>query len=230
MDAAGRIGRAEAILGHVFSDRSLVESALTHPSYTAEVAGSESYERLEFLGDSVLGLVVAERLYRTYPDAAEGILTRRKIAAVSGDRLTVVAGELGLADLVSFGKGEARSGDRGRASVLENVFEALIGAVYLDAGLDAARNVVLRLLSSVLDLEDIAAEDDPKSRLQEYTQARGAGLPRYKVTLSSGPAHAPEFVVEVWLGERLLGTGTGRSKKEAEKAAASVALEVVDAG
>ncbi|MGB4592262.1 MAG: ribonuclease III [Coriobacteriia bacterium] len=230
MDASARIERAEAALGHVFGDRSLVESALTHPSYTAEVPGSPSYERLEFLGDSVLGLVVAERLYRAYPGAAEGILTRRKIAAVSGDRLALVAGELGLADLVSFGRGEARSGDRGRASLLENVFEALIGAVYLDAGLDAARDVVSRLLSSVLDLEDIAAEDDPKSRLQEYTQARGAGLPEYRVAHSSGPPHAPEFKVEVLLGGRIMGAGTGRSKKEAEKAAASAALEAVDAG
>ncbi|MHB1340247.1 MAG: ribonuclease III [Coriobacteriia bacterium] len=230
MNSGARIASAEALLGHVFGDRSLVVTALTHPSRSAESDDADSYERLEFLGDSVLGLIVAEELFRRFPDAPEGILTRRKIAVVSGERLSAVAAEAGLEPLLMFGKGESRAGVRGRASVLENALEALVGAVYLDAGLEAARGVVVRVLGHVLDLDDIAAEDDPKSSLQEITQARGAGLPLYAVTGSSGPAHSPSFTVEVRLGGRTLGTGTGRSKKEAEKAAAAAALEALAAG
>lgn len=230
MNSRDRIERVEALLGHVFGDRALAIAALTHPSHATETAGAESYERLEFLGDSVLGFIVADELFRHYTESPEGVLTRRKIAVVSGERLAAVAAEAGLEELLLFGKGEARAGTRGRTSVLENALEALVGAVYLDAGLEAARGVVLRLLGHVLSLEDIAAEDDAKSTLQEITQARGDGLPQYVVTESSGPAHAPRFTVEVRLAGHVLGTGSGRSKKEAEKAAARAALEAVEAG
>ncbi|MEN6369527.1 MAG: ribonuclease III [Thermotogota bacterium] len=217
--------RAEELLGHTFRDRALLEAALTHPSLSAEDSKAQSYERLEFLGDSVLGLVVAEELFRRYPEEPEGVLTRRKIASVSGESLAAVGGDLGLAQLVRFGKGEARSADRGRATALENVVEALIGAVYVDAGLEAAREVVLRLLGHEIELPDIATHNDPKSRLQEQTQAIGAGLPEYRVVRATGPAHAPDFTVEVRLGDQVVGTGSGSSKKQAEKAAAAAALE-----
>lgn len=229
MTGSRRLERIQEVLGYRFQDPSLADAALTHPSYEAEHGGSRSYERLEFLGDSVLGHIVAEELFRRYPDAPEGILTRRKIAVVSGERLSAVAAGLGVGDLMRFGKGEARAGERGRASVLENALEALIGAVYVDGGIDAAHDVVLTVLGDVLSLEDIADTGDPKSALQERTQSTGEGLPEYSVVASEGPAHAPSFTVEVRLGGRVLGSGTGHSKKDAEKAAAAAALELLSA-
>ncbi|MCX8007947.1 MAG: ribonuclease III, partial [Coriobacteriia bacterium] len=222
MSRAEDILRAvEETVGYSFADRSLLQAALTHPSYAAEHAGAQDYERLEFLGDAVLGLIVAEALYQALPESNEGDLTRRKIAAVSGARLSRSAEELGLSDAIALGHGEGAHGRRAR-SILENVVEALIGAAYLDGGLAAARTVVFRLLG------DLATPFEPprdsKSALQEYTQAHGLGLPEYRVVDSSGPPHDPRFAVEVFVAGRLVARGSGRSKQQAEKAAASAAL------
>ena len=223
--AADRLARAEEILGYTFSDRTLLDRALTHPSYATEHR-KQSYERLEFLGDSILGFVVAEELFNRYPTAPEGELTKRKIAAVSGMNLANVSESLGLAELVLLGRGENASGGRSRRSLAENIMESLIAAVYLDGGMEQARELALRLLADVLDagLYGVPAED-PKSILQEYTQGSLGKLPSYRVTGSVGEPHNRTFMVEVHVGEQFLGSGSGRSKKEAEKAAASAAIK-----
>ncbi len=225
MTAAGdRLARAQGLLGYAFRDASLLERALTHPSYAAEHRAA-SYERLEFLGDSVLGFIVAEELFRRYPKAPEGELTKRKIAAVSGANLAFVSERMGLDALVALGKGEAASGGRSRTSVAENVFEAALGAVYLDGGIEAAREVALRLLSDALAGGAVTAPaEDPKSVLQEHTQGSLGVLPSYRVTAAEGEPHDRTFTVEVLVDGRALGVGSGRSKKLAEKAAAAAAI------
>ena len=219
-----RLQRAEEVLGHVFADRTLLETALTHPSHAAE-RNVESYERLEFLGDSVLGFVVAEELFRSHPDAPEGVLTNRKASVVTGTQLSAVGEAVGLGDLLRLGKGEAASGKRGRATRLENVFEALIGAVYLDGGLESARGVILRLLGAAIESEiGLVQAGGAKSLLQEYTQGTLGSLPEYRVVSESGDPHDRTFVVDVIVKGAVAGSAEGRSKKEAEKAAATAAL------
>lgn len=217
-----RLSRAERLLGHTFADRTLVRAALTHPSAAAE-RGGPSYERLEFLGDSVLGFLVAEHLFRTLPDADEGELTARKVALVKGALLAEVAHRHGIAELIEYGKGE-RASSRGRATALENALEALVGAVYADAGLRAARRVVQRLFGDLLNAPDLVPEAHPKSLLAEWAQARSAEAPAYRVVATEGPPHARRFTVEAVLGDRVLGTGSGPSKQAAETAAAEAAL------
>lgn len=222
-DPDERLTRAEELLGHWFADRSLLEIALTHPSAVPEVRGAVSNERLEFLGDSVLGFVVAEHLYRRLPEALEGTLTRRKVAVVNGVLLSAVAHDLGLGDLIAYGRGERESA-RGRASALENALEALIGAVYLDAGLERTAAVIRRLFGTLLDRADMAPLQDPKSTLQQLTQSRELGHPTYAVIDSEGPVHAPTFTVAVSVAGELIATAEGHSKQAAEKAAAHRAL------
>lgn len=216
----------EQAIGHRFSDRELLTTALTHPSWAAEHAGMRDYERLEFLGDAVLGLVVAEHLFLTFPDTPEGELTRRKIAAVSGRRLAQAVRAHAISDAILVGHGEQHDG-REKDSILENVAEALIGAAYLDGGLDAARTVVARLLGDIASVSE-PPPPDPKSALQELTQARGLGLPSYRVVETTGPPHARQFVVEVSVAGERLASGSGRSKRAAEKAAAERALDMLE--
>lgn len=225
-EPADRLSRAERLLGHAFTDRTLLEAALTHPSALPEVCAAVSYERLEFLGDSVLGFIVADHLFRHLPDAPEGELTRRKVAVVNGVLLAAVARDLGLDALILYGKGERESA-RGRATSLENALEALIGAIFLDAGLDAANEVVTRLFGPLLDRADLIAPQDPKSLLQQITQAEALGHPRYEVIERAGPVHDPTFTVAVRVAGEVVGTGTGHSKQTAEKAAAAAALEAM---
>jgi ribonuclease-3 len=222
-DNDDRLSRAEELLGHRFADRSLLELALTHPSAVPEVRGAVSNERLEFLGDSVLGFVVAEHLYRRLPDVPEGTLTRRKVAVVNGVLLASVADDLGLGALISYGRGE-RESTRGRASALENTLEAAIGAVYLDAGLEAAAAAIRRLFGSLLDRADLTPPLDSKSALQQLTQSRELGHPTYAVVSSQGPIHAPAFTVAVSVAGELIATAEGHSKQSAEKEAARLAL------
>jgi ribonuclease-3 len=205
-----------AQLGLTFRDPDLFLRAITHPSFTAE-HGGQDYERLEFLGDSVLGLVVSEFLHERFPQHPEGELTRGALAAA--------AREIGVADLVRLGRGAARAGDMGRASVLEAVFESITAAVYLDSGIEAARSFVVTALASRLRDDVLVAEvTDPKTRLQEATQARGLGLPAYHVISEDGPAHERRFVVEAELDGRVLGRGAGATKQAAAQAAAAEAL------
>jgi len=219
-----RLAAAEAVVGHVFADRRLLEAALTHPSWAAEHPGTPSYDRLEFLGDAVLGFIVSDDLFRALPDAPEGDLTLRKHHVVSGASLASVAAEFGVGDLLLLGRGAHAAGERQRASVLENLVEALIGAIYLDAGLPAATTFVLRILAGRIT-GPLDPPLDPKSALQHLTQGDSGMLPEYRITTTEGPPHDRVFRAEVTLDGGLLGTGEGQSKQAAEKAAASAALE-----
>ena len=219
-----RLERAQGIIGHRFADVGLLDAALTHPSYAEEANGSVGYERLEFLGDAVLGLVVVEECYRRFPDLSEGVMTKIKIAVVSGNVLTASAEELGLAPLLLLGEGERRNANRGRASALENAFEAVVGAIYLDGGYEAARAFVLRTLGERIVPEIAVDEEHPKSALLELVQARGH-IAVFNIESSEGPPHDRVFSASVSVDGKLLGTGSGRSKKEAEMNAAAAALD-----
>jgi ribonuclease-3 len=219
-----RLKRAEEALGHTFSDRGLLRIALTHPSYADEAGLSDSYERLEFLGDAVISLVVAEEAYRHHPDLPEGDLTRLKIAAVSGTTLARLAEHLGLQDAIFLGMSERASGGRGRASALENVFEALVGALYLDAGFDEARVFIARVLGPLVQNAETLLAAHPKSALQELVQSSGA-TPVYRIVEESGPPHERRFVATVEVDGEVLGRGEGASKRDAEMRAAEAALD-----
>lgn len=225
MDEA-RLEDAERLFGHVFADRSLLRTALTHPSYAAEHADADTYERLEFLGDAVLGFVVSDHVYRAYPAEPEGKLTRRKHFVVAGDALVETADALGLSAFVLLGAGANAAGERQRASILENTVEALIGALYLDAGLEVARSFALRVLAQRLEAEHVP-QVDPKSALQQWTQWHSGNLPEYEITDVAGPVHARTFTADVLVNGEVLGSGSGPSKQAAEKAAATHALEVL---
>jgi ribonuclease-3 len=197
--------------------------ALRHRSWCVEHPGDEPNERLEFLGDAVLGMVVAAELYERHPELAEGRLTEARKAVVSTSGLAPAAVALGLGDQLLLGRGEEQSGGRHKLSLLENAFEAVIGAVFLDGGLDAARTFVLRHLDEVLETAADGVGGDHKSRLQEQLARRSMDPPRYEVR-SEGPDHAKVFSAEVWVDGVPRGRGEGRSKKQAEQAAASAAL------
>jgi len=214
----------ERRLGYRFQDPALLEHALTHRSHAQEAGLEEHYERLEFLGDAVLGLCAAERLYRTRQEDAEGELSRLKSWVVSAEPLARYAEEIALGEELRVGVGEERTGGRRKRSLLADALEAVFGAVYLDGGALAARAVVGRYLDRTLD-ELPQARADAKTRLQEMAQARGWELPAYAVAAESGPDHAKRFEIEVSLRGEVLGRGTGRSKKEAQQAAAAAALE-----
>jgi ribonuclease III len=213
----------EARLGHAFRDRARLEAAWVHRSAAHERKVEGSYERLEFLGDAVLGLIAADWLYRGHPDLPEGELSRLKSALVSAETLARYARELGLGDHLVVGQGEERSGGRAKTSLLADSLEAVIAAVFLDGGLRAARQVVERFLRDASRSLDLAAPD-AKSALQERIQALGREAPTYRVCEESGPDHAKTFTVEVVIGGEVAGRGTGRSKKAAELDAARQAL------
>ena len=218
----------EQALGLSFRDRGLLIQALTHRSYVNETGGSDtdSYERLEFLGDVVVRLIVSEELYRRLPECDEGGLTRRWTSLLSQRALADAARDLGLADYVLLGRGFEASGGRNGDAVLGDVMESVIAAVYLDRGNAAARDFVLRALSEPLHAACRPGwrPDNPKAELQELLQGRGQPTPVYRVVASSGPSHQPSFHVEVATGETVLGSGVGSSKNAAEVAAARAAL------
>lgn len=209
------------------SNFELLQQSLTHRSYLGEAAdGVSSNERLEFLGDAVLGLVVCEYLYQTYPDRSEGELAKAKAVAVSEPILAESAKDLGLDQMILMSVGEEASGGRGRLSILSDTFEAVVAVVYLDAGLEAAREFCLRALASILD--DIERQEhirDYKSLLQELTQGQHKKAPKYVVVTEEGADHDKTFVVEARLDSDVLGKGLGKSKKQAEQAAALEALQ-----
>jgi ribonuclease-3 len=216
----------EAALGHQFADRSLLATALTHRSGAQERRdGGRHYERLEFLGDAVLGLLAAEWLYQRL-EAPEGELSKRKSYLVSEPILAEHAQRLDLGPLLRIGVGEDRSGGREKASLLADSLEALIGAAYLDGGLAAARALVLPLLEAGTEsFRRVANLRDPKTTLQERLQERAGGEPpEYRLVGTSGPDHQKRFEVECWAAGRMLGRGEGTSKKRAEQAAAAAAL------
>ena len=217
-------------LGYVFRASPLLELALTHKSYVHEGAASvEHNERLEFLGDSILGAVVSASLYQSYPDDSEGQLSKLKAAVVSQSVLADCMRKLQLGEFMSFGTGERTTGGARRSSNLASCFEALIGAVYLDGGFEAAASVVLKHLSEKIDwLADDVIKLDYKSALQERRQSHAASSPCYQVMATFGPDHARLFEVTVALGDQNMGHGLGRSKKDAEQRAARMALQNLD--
>ncbi|MBP3893404.1 MAG: ribonuclease III [Atopobiaceae bacterium] len=220
-----RVKRIEEIVGHHFADEDLIISAITHPSAAEGKAVSASYERLEFLGDSVLGAMVATDLYMRFPGMDEGQLSMLKIALVSGEMLSDVAGELGVGELILFGESEKGTGARGMRSALENVYEALVGALYVDAGYDAAHDFVVRTLHPRITPELGRHVVPAKSRLQEVIQRDYHCGPEYKLEGEAGPAHSPTFTSVVLVEGRRVGRGTGSTKKESQANAAADALE-----
>ena len=220
-----RTASLEARLGHTFADRALLRCALTHRSASQEGVAASSYERLEFLGDAVLGALAAEWLYGQLAEDDEGELSKVKSYLVSEPVLAAFALELELGPLLRLGVGEERSGGRAKPSLLADALEALIGALYLDGGLDRTRSFVAPLLRAGLEAwNGGAAQRDAKTALQERLQAAGGEPPEYRLVGTSGPDHQKRFVVECWAEGRLLGRGEGSSKKRAEQAAATAAL------
>ena len=215
-------------LGHAFRDPRLLADALRHPSAAALRAGTPSNQRLEFLGDAVLQLVISEALYRADPAAREGVLSRRRSALTKGVFLAALAREIGLDRALELSPAEEQTGGRKRASTLEDAFEALIGAIYLDGGIDAARREILRWYGP-LDrrLDGPEQGDNPKGRLQELVQPEhGNAALHYEVVHTKGQPHDRHFDVHLHLLGRIIGTGSGRSKKEAEENAAREALRL----
>ena len=219
---------AETRLGHRFADAALLDAALTHRS-----AGRQNYERLEFLGDAVLNFTVAVLVYRAFPDADEGDLSRYRATLVSGQSLADVASGLALGDQLRLGSGELKTGGFRRDSILADALEALVGAVFLDGGADAASAVVSRLFAGRLaDLPQAAGDlKDPKTRLQELLQARGHRLPVYAVEDVTGDPHEQRFVASCEAPDLgLRATGDGTSRRRAEQAAAQRVLARIAVG
>jgi ribonuclease-3 len=211
----------ERLLGHRFANPRLLQEALTHRS--AAGAGQGSNERLEFLGDRVLGLSMAVWLAEEYPSEQEGALGRRLAHLVSQPVLAEIAERLGLPALLSVAPGEARAGVRRRASVLADAVEALLGAVFLDAGLEPVQRFVRQSFAQAM-MAEAEPPKDAKTGLQEWGQARGLGLPAYDITSRDGPSHAPHFIITVRLDDREA-RGEGGSRRAAEQAAAQALLE-----
>lgn len=213
----------ERLIGYRFRDHELIASALRHRSIIAETGEprSAANERLEFLGDAVLGLLVSEQLYIKYPEAREGFLARLKSLAVSGRQLAAKAKKINLGQFIQISNGEVRNGGRARVSILEDAMEAVIGAIYLDGGIRPVRKFVRRFITDDLNGRLIREkEDNFKSLLLEYSQGRALGTPLYRIVDEQGPDHEKTFFVEVLIGNKMIGTGAGRSKKQAEQQAA----------
>ena len=214
-------------LGYAFRNPELLRGALTHRSF-----GATNNERLEFVGDAVLNCVVAASLYRRFPGLPEGELSRARASLVNQDTLARVARDAALGDEIRLGDGEHKTGGAQRPSILADALEAVFGAVFIDGGYDAARDVVERCYGDVLAHADPASlGKDPKTRLQELLQARRMSVPEYAVVATSGEAHAQVFDVECRIGAmQLVSTGRGVSRRAAEQAAAEAALEQIQGG
>ncbi|MDR0874860.1 MAG: ribonuclease III [Clostridiales Family XIII bacterium] len=222
----------QGLLGYDFEDRSLLALALTHSSYTNEIGGrhADSNERLEFLGDAVTGMGVTAMIFDRFPELAEGRMSAMRANLVKSDSLAEIARSLGLGAGLKFGVGADKTGIRENISVLEDAFEAVMGAVYIDGGAPAVKPVIQRLFSDRLEklartLESGSSIDDFKTMLQIEIQRSGVADIHYEMTSESGPDHDKLFHVTVRVGEKILGNGAGRTKKEAEKMAAKMALE-----
>jgi len=205
-------------------DEQLLEIALTHRSFAYESGGLPTYERLEFLGDSVLGLIVTSELYQRYPDLPESRLSPLRSGIVNTTALAEVARTLGLGSHIKIGKGEESSGGRAKASILADSLEALFGALYVDKGFEGARNIILPLISPLISSAlEKGAGLDGKTALQELVAERNLGVPEYVVT-DSGPDHDKNFVAQVRVRGEVVGRGEGKSKREAEQIAATLAF------
>jgi ribonuclease-3 len=227
---AADLRELELRLGHQFQDQGLLREALTHGSATAlKRRRRRTNERLEFLGDRVVGLAVAELLIRRYPDEPEGALSSRLSGLVRERALAEAARELDLGAWLEVARSEEEAGGRERPAILADALEAVLGAVYLDGGWEAAAALVRRRVEPRLETM-VGPPRDAKTALQEWTQSRGLGLPEYRVTRTSGPAHAPTFEIAASLGDVASATATGGSKRAAEQAAAEQLLARLSAG
>lgn len=214
-----------------FNDPALLRQALTHRSYINEHEdeGLEDNERLEFLGDAVLDFLTGDMLYRDFPRMPEGELTRLRAALVRTEALASLGAQCGLGEMLFIGKGEESSGGRERQNNLCRGFEAVIGALYLDGGLEAVKDFVLpRLKEMIQGVLDEAINKDARSQLQEWSQAHLSVTPLYRTVSASGPDHDKEFEIEVSIGERIIGRGVGKSKQAASQAAARAGLELLE--
>ena len=220
----------EKALGATLRDRDLLRRALTHRSFAYENGGLPTNERLEFLGDAVLSIVVTDHLYVSFPDLPEGTLAKLRASVVNMNALAEVARDIGVGEWLLLGRGEEFSGGRDKASILADTFEALLGAVYLDRGLAAAAKVIHQFFDPLMaDAAKRGASLDWKTTLQELTAARLLGVPEYSVT-ESGPDHAKRFVATAVVGGIERGGGDGKSKKEAERKAAGAAWNQLTEG
>ncbi|UUP14883.1 ribonuclease III [Aeromicrobium wangtongii] len=218
------------VLGVEDLDPELLQHALTHRSYAYEHGGIPNNERLEFLGDSVLGLVVTDTLFTNHPDLPEGQLAKLRAAVVSAKALAVVARTLGIGEHIRLGRGEEATGGRDKASILSDTVEAILGAIYVQFGIERAAEVIHRVFDPVIaDAAKLGAGLDWKTSLQEISANNGLGVPRY-VLVGTGPDHDKSFTAEVVVGERTFGGGAGRSKKEAEQMVAEIAWREINAG
>ena len=219
--------------GYVFRDAGLLEQALTHRSFAVEQGpGTEDYERLEFLGDAVLELVVSHLLFVTHGDRfREGDLTKMRAFLVNEKQLAGQARKLGLGRLMRLGKGEEMSGGRDKESILADMFEALMGAMYIDGGIDPCFCFVQNVFGDLVkEVASSGLEQDYKSMLQELTQARFHGVPVYRIESVNGPDHRRWFEVALYMNDEIMARGTGKSKKKAEQDAARKALDVLKHG
>lgn len=213
----------EDALGYRFGDRALLREALTHGSATAPGSKRMSYQRLEFLGDRVLGVVVADMLFTAFPDDDEGAMARRFNAMVRRETCAKIARKLGLGRFLILGQSEVSSGGRRKGAILADTCESVIGAVYRDGGMEAARAVIEANWSEMMALAGRPARD-AKTTLQEWAQGRGLGLPAYELSERSGPDHAPDFTVTVTVSGLAPATGRGATKRDAEQRAATAQL------
>lgn len=219
--------RLETVIGYRFKDPGLLKQALSHKSFASESGTGVCNERLEFLGDAVLAAVVAHQLYAEYPDETEGVLSKKKSLLVSRPSLAAWAEEIDLGSRLYLGVGEETTGGRTRQSLLANALEALLGAMYLDGGYDAAARFIREWCARK---HRVLSETDHKSRLQELLQKKHKSPPTYELTEASGPDHDRTFSMTVRIGGRELGRGAGKNKKEAEQAAARDALSRLTGG
>jgi ribonuclease-3 len=226
-DRDALLAELEQKLNFRFRDRLLLHTALVHGSAGSEGRSrhGDNYERLEFLGDAVVNLVVSDHLYRMFPTRLEGDLARLRASVVSEGPLARVARTMDLGRFILLGRGEEKGGGRSRSSLLADVLEAVVGAVYVDSGYGVAHHCVTRWLADELARLEEPGEGDYKSQLQELVQQRERRLPRYRIVGQAGPEHNRAFVAVVEVNGRTLGEGRGKSKKEAEQAAAQQALE-----
>jgi len=218
-------------IGYTFRDPELLKTALTHPSCPLdEVDSPDNNQRLEFLGDAILGMVLAEWLYQSYPDEREGMMAKARAALAKGSKLAELAETIQLCDHLILGDPNAALPERGAETALEDAFEALIGAIFLDGGIDAARSFIRNAFGDLQPAVKAALlNDNPKGRLQEWAQAKNPQEPPYyKIISESGPAHAKLFTVQVIHSQVTMGTGTGHSKKEAEEQAALQAIQSIN--
>ena len=226
-----RLKKARAIADHAFDDRDLLLEAITHRSYANESEGRIRYDndRLEFLGDSALDLLVADMIFKRFPDLSSGQMTKLRASLVNEVELAQIAGELRLGESLFLGVGEARNGGGSKTSVLADAYEAFLGAVYMDGGLEAARGMVERDMSERIDAQSRRiGEQDPKSLLQEFCAKRQRSLPVYRTVRRSGPDHDVRFKVECVVDGRLVGVGEDRNIKSAEQRAARMALDELE--